>query len=192
MASDAVSRRPSCAASQMRLEHLSQRRVEFVPVQQTPGGKPVGLWSSQGQWELLQSIHNEANGTLMYDWKCVLRVDSGKICGFPWVAPEEAAPHNLIRVDMSDEAQLDAFVARFRADGKARDVDWARVQGAFAGAVFANVESMPGRLWRRYNDPDGCWAISLTVDSACVWDPSVIASRRWSRRRRATPICKNP
>lgn len=175
----------------MQLEHLSLRRVQTLHVVQQPtwATKPIGLWSSQGQWERLESISNEADGNVMYTWKCVLQIATSDICSFPWLATLGCNPNGdarpiggLIRVDMSDEDELDALIHRFRAKDKARDVDWAKVQEVFAGVIFTNVESMPKHVWRRHNDGDGCWAISLTVDSVCIWDPSVIRGRRWTKR----------
>jgi hypothetical protein len=165
----------------MQLEHLSQCQVQTLHVVRQPtwARKPIGFWSSQGQWEQLESISNEADGYVMYTWKCVMQIAASDICSFPW---KLEGGNGLIRVDMSDEDQLDTFINRFRAKDKARDVDWARVQEVFAGVIFTNVAFMPKHVWRRHNDSDGCWAISLTVDSVCIWDPNVIKSHKWTKR----------
>jgi hypothetical protein len=172
-----------------QFEHLSRRRVRgFRTVSQPSWSlKPIGVWSSQGQWEKMESISNEADGSIMYPWKCVMHVPMSEVHYYPWSKRPSSvlltAKRGLICVDMGDQGQLDGFIERYLAQGKAKDVDWSKVAADFAGVVFRNVDTLPDHAWRRYNEPDGCWVNSLTVDSACVWAPkNIIKGHRWVKR----------
>lgn len=177
----------------MLWEHISQKKVgRFVTVDQTPRMKPRGLWLSEpGQWARFSRDESAL-------WTCVVEISDGRVCQHPWHVAEgggkdgddekgkekergkdnekENRTRSIAHVDMSSVRQLTDFIARYRADGYRFEVDWAKVQGDFAGVYFSHVDKMPSWYFRAYNNSDGCWILSLDVDSVCIWDGAFIVS----------------
>ena len=70
---------------------------------------------------------------------------------------------------MSNEDQLSSFIERYRYDGYKYEIDWRNVQHEFGGVYFYNIENMNSSYNIRYNT-DGCWILSIDVDSMCIWN----------------------
>ena len=92
---------------------------------------------------------------------------------YPW-QPIDCTP-NVIHVDMSNDVQLANFIGRYRAEGYQYEIDWGKVQIDYNGIYFSNIDRMPTSHMRTYNNSDGCWILSLDVDSVCIWDSTFLA-----------------
>ena len=154
-------------------EHLSCARVGvFHAVEQRAGGKPDGVWWARpGEWARFQRP--------AHSWVATTEVDERWLCDHGGVA----APR-LLRLDMGDEQALCRFINRYRAASRERDVDWGRVQVDSDGILFENAGRLPAHYSTKYNHADGCWVLSVDVDSLCVWDPAALGAVHWERRRK--------
>ena len=170
----------------MILEHLSDygvRQFRDVEVEeQRSRSKPVGVWfASPGDW----ASWIRTTGP---EWFCTTEIADRMICTHPWSSDgtggtDSTRSTRIIELDMSCEDQLDGFIERFRCDGFGRhEVDWRKVQVEFGGVYFRNadVRGMPPHYGRKFGGSDGCWVLSIDVDSVCVWNTRSLGPLRWT------------
>lgn len=169
------------------LEHMSVREVkELRCVQQSSeSSKPQGLWMSYpGKWAEFcgvktgPRIYNYAQDTAAF-WYGQMRLDPQQIVRRPWT---EHGGDRVAQLDLKDRGELEAFIMAFRAEaeGYHYQVDWSRVSSCYGGVLMIGASSLYDRqpaYMKEFNQRDGCWIISMDVDSACLWDTQ--AMRPW-------------
>jgi hypothetical protein len=165
-------------SSTIPFEHVSRTLSEFYDVPQSQGKKPVGLWlSAPGVWAKWERP--------TYSWVCRAEVPTDHF--FAWTGglrpPTSPDPQRrILRIDMSDEPALSSLIDAYRAAGKRYDIDWARMASSFDGIHFTCVDRVPN-YFVKYNDWDGCWINSISVDSMCMWVPSSLGTVTWVKKR---------
>jgi hypothetical protein len=160
----------------MILEHRSQSRIRrFRDVEQTPKGKPSGLWfSSPGVWRSWAQDESAA-------WEMTMEIaDDDAFSEYPWIANgTDARQIKILKVDMSSQDQLDRFIDRYKFIGCEYQIDWPKVRLEFGGVYFHNVQSMPSSYYVKFNQ-DGCWILSIDIDSVCIWNKQALGPASWS------------
>jgi hypothetical protein len=151
------------------LEHMSVepiRELRYVQ-QRSAYSKPLGLWLSYpGEWVAWC-------GALRSDyWFGHMRLDPQQIERKPW---SQTGAHRVALLDLSDRAELTQFISKFKAEGYRYRVDWSHVSQCFGG-VFIIGTSKLDQYYGELNNSDGCWILSIDVDSACLWDPQVMSA----------------
>jgi len=156
----------------MNLEHISASCIRsFYDVNQEPRLKPSGLWlSSPGAWA---SWSKDASAS----WVCTMEIAYNMFCEHPWASGDG---HRIIRVDMSSQDQLYSFIERYHYEGYEYEVDWRKVQREFGGVYFYNIGKMPSSYNVQFHD-DGCWILSIDVDSVCIWNKRSLGATHWTR-----------
>lgn len=166
------------------LEHMSVGEVkELRCVQQISESlKPQGLWLSRpGKWAEFCGVTTGPRilnySRDMVGWFGQMRLDPQQIERRPW---KEHGADRVAQLDLSDRGELEAFIMEFRADGYRYQVDWSRVSSCYGGVLIIGASSLYDRqpvYLEEFNQRDGCWILSIDVDSACLWDTR--AMRSW-------------
>ena len=86
---------------------------------------------------------------------------------------------------MSNHNQLAEFIARYNYSGYDNEIDWRRVSDEFGGVHFYKADdgTLPRSYYTKYNESDGCWVLSLDVDSVCIWNAQCMGPTSWTRRK---------
>ena len=149
--------------SKMELTHVSHWKTDiFQNITQEAHGKPQGLWWSYPE-----------------DWIKFAQPS------YKWIAHTTVTyKSNFIFIDMSKEVSLNSFIALYKLNGLDNEIDWPKVQINYSGIFFQNVDKMPKHYWQKYNKSDGCWILSIDVDSLCVWKPSALGEIVWKRKNK--------
>lgn len=153
----------------MIFEHIShQLPVEsFKTQKQTPRLKPIGFWLSRpGEWSTFV-------GDTSPPFKCRMQIPEEVICSFPWSSPIQPT-NRIIQVDISKSLELSLFIERYQFPGYSYEIDWRKVQDDYIGIYFTGLSRLPSNYYQEYNNSDGCWILSIDVDSICVWDKHVL------------------
>ena len=158
----------------MLFEHLSQNKVnEFHDVHQSLQRyhKPLGLWCSlPGKWaEFALPPHSwvatvDINDDFITDWNL-----------------HSANQGGVLKLDLSNENDLMAFIDAYRADDTLYDIDWIKVKECYQGIFFTNVDQVP-LYFDKFNQRDGCWVNSISVDSLCIWITSALGRVTWRKK----------
>ncbi len=151
-------------------EHMSDAPVlELRDVQQDSSSlKPQGLWLSkpgQSSWAWFNGIRHARSRAERWFGTMVLTSDG--IEGFPW---NKHGITKIVRLDVSNRIQIDAFIARYHAQGSNHNIDWLGVSHDYGGIMFDGTQRIDPETVRCFNHRDGCWVLSMDVDSVCIWD----------------------
>ena len=129
------------------------------------GGKPNGIWFSQdNQWN---KMHD-------YSYKYTMHLE----------LKNDLSIYNILHVDMSNHEELLSFIRKYKQCGYNFRVDWNKVANKYDGIFMDKVKGIPSSYYKLYNSVDGCWILSLDVDSLCIW--------RWDDSRSFRLYCLNP
>lgn len=175
----------------LELEHLSTFGPvgRFAAVPQPARGKPYGTWWSRPRQWLEWARYTDY-------WATRASLPPSRAARSPW----RAGSDKIAVVDMANVAEVREFVRRYPAPGTQRSVDWSAVQRDFAGVFFDRVSESMGALPPAFAGEDGGWALSIDVDSVCVWNPEALGVAgmhvpRWTGVARSgvfTPLRKQP
>jgi hypothetical protein len=168
------------------LEHMSEGVVSELRYEQQSSEmlKPQGLWLSYpGKWAEFNGLYSslETNGMYSKDWVGQMRLDPKQIDRLPW---SEHGADRVALLDLSDRGELEAFITKFKREGYSYQVDWSRVSRCYGGIFIigaAELYRTKPAYYKEFNHSDGCWILSIDVDSACLWDPR--AMRDWLTQR---------
>lgn len=151
------------------MEHMSDGPVgELHDVQQyAHRRKPDGLWLSmpgKTSWAWFNEIRSEDSRS--EHWFGIMEFHRTRIDVFPW---SNVGLEKIVCLDLSDRSQIDAFIARYQMVGTTNCVDWCKVAREFGGVWFVGTDRIDTKTRREFDQSDGCWVISIDVDSACLW-----------------------
>lgn len=152
----------------MEFEHISDNAIaDLYSVNQTSRLKPHGLWFSYpGKW----TTFSQCSGS----WTYTLSLAVNMFHTYPWCLQSAQPNKNIIKLDVANRIELDTFIGKYRCADRMFEIDWRRVQYDYGGVFFCNVNNIQPSYYHEFNQSDGCWIISLDVDSLCVWDAGLL------------------
>ena len=160
----------------LTFEHRSNRKppAQLVDKVQFEGGKPRGLWMSYvGKWaEWTKDPHK---------WMGCMNVPEQQIHYYPWGA--NIPPNAVIGLEINNYVQLDAFINKYRLIGSTYNINWITVAQDYKGVLFYNTKD----VCAVYKDmpfskqSDGCWILSIDVDSLCLWSTDAMHPIHWQK-----------
>lgn len=146
-------------------EHASKAPVtELYDVSQEASYmKPDGLWLSlPNAWASFNNIPRDSN-----TWFYTMAIQNSTFEPFPWT---NKGACRIVQLDLSDRTHIDAFIDRYRRDGMQKDVNWCKVANDYGGVSFVGCNGIEKQTSRDFNQRDGCWVLSIDVDSVCLWN----------------------